>query len=195
MNLDNLQYAHLMHAVSHDINLGAQFYIQQSWIAQSLLSYGTEEQKAQWLPGLATGQMKGAFALAEEASGSDHANMTCRATPGRNGSFELRGSKTWVSLAEEADFFLLFCKVPIADGQQDFGAMIDKLPWTKHMPGPQPIPRVSVCFSTLMHASKLFYPLIRRASTRRNAQPPLLFRGRRPESQLRTRSTRDVSLR
>ncbi len=70
------------------------------------LQWGTEEQRQRWLPKLATGQRVGGFALTEPNAGSDAINISTRAV--RDGdSYILNGEKTWISLADYADQFLV----------------------------------------------------------------------------------------
>lgn len=72
----------------------------------TLLQWGTSEQKSRWLPKLATGERLGAFGLTEPSAGSDAINIKTRAK--RDGdSYVLNGEKTWISLADYADQFLV----------------------------------------------------------------------------------------
>jgi len=72
----------------------------------TLLQWGTEEQRQRWLPALAKGDRVGAFGLTEPNAGSDAINILTRAR--RDGdSYVLNGEKTWISLADYADQFLV----------------------------------------------------------------------------------------
>ncbi len=74
--------------------------------SMTILQWGTKEQKERWLPGLAKGDKVGAFGLTEPNAGSDAINISTRAK--RDGdSYVLNGSKTWISLADYADQFLV----------------------------------------------------------------------------------------
>lgn len=76
----------------------------------TLLQWGTEEQRERWLPKLATGQLIGAFGLTEPNAGSDAANLQTKAR--RDGDFYvLNGEKTWISLADYADQFLVIARL------------------------------------------------------------------------------------
>lgn len=82
----------------------------------TLMQWGTEEQKARWLPDLATGKKIAGFALTEPNAGSDAANI--RTTAIRDGDgYVLNGSKTWISLANFADQFLVIAR--LAGGSED----------------------------------------------------------------------------
>jgi glutaryl-CoA dehydrogenase (non-decarboxylating) len=72
----------------------------------TLLQWGSPEQKRRWLPDLASGEKVGAYALTEPNAGSDAVNIRARAV--RDGaSYVLNGEKTWISLADYADRFLV----------------------------------------------------------------------------------------
>jgi alkylation response protein AidB-like acyl-CoA dehydrogenase len=77
-----------------------------------LVYFGTEEQKARYLPRLASGELIGAYALTEPQSGSDAlaARTTATLTPdGRH--YELNGQKMWITNGGFADLFTIFAKV------------------------------------------------------------------------------------
>lgn len=76
----------------------------------TLLQWGTEEQKERWLPELASGKRVGAFGLTEPNAGSDAINI--RTTARREGDhYVLNGEKTWISLADYADQFLVIARM------------------------------------------------------------------------------------
>lgn len=77
--------------------------------SMTLLQWGTEEQKQKYLVPQAKGEKIGAFGLTEPNAGSDVAAMKSAAR--REGDFYiLNGSKTWISLCDYADNFLIFAK-------------------------------------------------------------------------------------
>jgi glutaryl-CoA dehydrogenase (non-decarboxylating) len=76
----------------------------------TLMQWGTEAQKQRWLPKLATGERVGAFGLTEPDAGSDAVNL--RTTARRDGDdYILNGEKTWISLADYADQFLVIARL------------------------------------------------------------------------------------
>jgi alkylation response protein AidB-like acyl-CoA dehydrogenase len=86
-----------------------------------ILYFGTEEQKQKYIPKLATGEMKGAYALTEPGSGSDALAAKTTATPSADGaSYALNGQKIWITNAGFADVFTVFAKI---DGDK-FSAFI-----------------------------------------------------------------------
>lgn len=75
--------------------------------SMTLLQWGTEEQKQKYLVPQAQGEKIGAFGLTEPNAGSDVAAM--KSTAKRDGDdYILNGSKTWISLCDVADHFLIF---------------------------------------------------------------------------------------
>ena len=77
--------------------------------AQGIVIDGTDEQKARWLPQLASGEIVGAFALTEPASGSDAASLATRAE--RSGDhYVLNGSKRFITNAPEAGIFTVMAR-------------------------------------------------------------------------------------
>ena len=75
----------------------------------AILAGGSPEQKAKYLPGLASGDLRGALSLTEPQSGSDVAGIKTRARRDGNG-FRLNGSKIWCTNAGMADFVLVAAK-------------------------------------------------------------------------------------
>jgi alkylation response protein AidB-like acyl-CoA dehydrogenase len=64
--------------------------------ANVLEAHGTDEQRARWLPRLATGELRGCLSLSESDAGSDTRNIQCRAT--RDGDeYVITGTKMWVT--------------------------------------------------------------------------------------------------
>src|SRR4051812_32093278 len=76
-----------------------------------LLCFGSETQKAKYLPGLVSGETIGAYALSESSAGSDALSAKARAVPQPDGSFLLTGEKMWISNGGFADLFVVFAKV------------------------------------------------------------------------------------
>ncbi|WP_431232155.1 acyl-CoA dehydrogenase family protein [Mycolicibacterium psychrotolerans] len=74
-----------------------------------LLAFGTDEQRARWLPGMLSGEQIGAYSLSEPQAGSDAAALQCKATP-TDGGYILNGSKAWITHGGRADFYNLFAR-------------------------------------------------------------------------------------
>ena len=78
--------------------------------------YGTQEQKAKYLPKLASGEWLSAYALSEASAGSDAMNIRTTAKLSSDGkNYLLNGEKMWISNAGMADLFTIFAKI---DGEQ-----------------------------------------------------------------------------
>jgi alkylation response protein AidB-like acyl-CoA dehydrogenase len=84
----------------------------QSMIATPLVKWGTSEQREQWLPPLARGQIIGAFALTEPEVGSDIQSLATVYRPSdREDVLILNGEKKWITCGQFADVFLVFGKL------------------------------------------------------------------------------------
>jgi alkylation response protein AidB-like acyl-CoA dehydrogenase len=78
-------------------------------VGKSLLAYGTEDQKRQWLTRIATGESLGCFGLTEPDTGSDAASLKTRAT--RDGDdYVLDGQKMFITNGTWADVCLVFAR-------------------------------------------------------------------------------------
>ncbi|MFV1878342.1 acyl-CoA dehydrogenase family protein [Nioella sp.] len=77
--------------------------------AHYIIAYGTEEQKARWLPKLASGEMVGAIAMTEPGTGSDLQAVRTTAVPDGN-EYLVNGSKTFITNGGSADLLLLVAK-------------------------------------------------------------------------------------
>ncbi len=84
---------------------------------------GTDEQKARWLPGLASGEQLCAYALTEAGSGSDSAAM--RSTARREGdTYVLNGSKRFITNASVASVYTVFAKTDPDAGHSGISAFV-----------------------------------------------------------------------
>ena len=66
-------------------------------VAYMLKQHGTEEQKAKYLPRMATGDIRGAFSMSEPHCGSDVAAITSKAVANADGDYVLSGQKMWLT--------------------------------------------------------------------------------------------------
>ena len=89
-----------------------------------IVYFGTEEQKKKYLPGLASGELVGAYALSESSSGSDALNCRSRAVLSADGKhYLLNGEKMWITNAGFADLFIVFAKV---DGEKFTAFIVER---------------------------------------------------------------------
>ena len=84
--------------------------VQGSLAMSAIHKYGSEEQKQQWLPGMAKGELVGCFALTEPQGGSDPAAMTTVARRDGDG-WVIDGAKRWIGLASLADVAVVWARV------------------------------------------------------------------------------------
>jgi acyl-CoA dehydrogenase len=85
--------------------------------------FGTDEQRASWLPRTRAGTAIAAFALTEAASGSDVANIATSARRDATG-YVLEGEKTWISNGGIADVYVVFARTGEAPGARGLSAFI-----------------------------------------------------------------------
>ena len=83
--------------------------VQSSLVMHPIHAYGSEAQRAKYLPRLATGEIIGCFGLTEPDAGSDPGSMATRARA-VDGGYLLTGTKTWISNAPVADVFVVWAK-------------------------------------------------------------------------------------
>ena len=89
-----------------------------------IVYFGTEDQKKQYLPRLATAEMIGAYALTESGSGSDALGAKTKAVLSEDGKhYVLNGQKMWITNAGFADVFCVFAKV---DGEKFTAFIVER---------------------------------------------------------------------
>ncbi len=79
-------------------------------LARALVRGGTEAQKQNWLPRLASGEVMAAVAVTEPDFGSDVAGVTVTASPLGGGGWVINGTKTWSTFAARADVVMLLAR-------------------------------------------------------------------------------------
>jgi alkylation response protein AidB-like acyl-CoA dehydrogenase len=84
-------------------------------VGSILTRHGTEEQRERWLPGIAAGTTRVAFAITEPDAGTNSHNLSTAATP-TNGGYALRGTKTYISGVEDSQAILVVARKREADG-------------------------------------------------------------------------------
>ena len=92
-------------------------------LSEQLMDHGTEEQKRTWLPRMARGETRFAFAVTEPNTGSDVAAIRTMAV--RDGDdYVINGSKTYISGVTSADALLLGCKTKADAGNKGISVII-----------------------------------------------------------------------
>jgi len=90
--------------------------VQSSLVIHPIYTYGSDEQRDKYLPGLVSGDLIGCFGLTEPDAGSDPAGMKTRAEK-IEGGYRLRGAKMWISNAPIADVFVVWAKSEAHDNK------------------------------------------------------------------------------
>jgi len=88
-------------------------------------AWGSEAQKARWLPRMARGEAVGCFGLTEPGSGSDPASMQTRARVDGDG-FRLDGAKAWITNGSVADVAVVWAKVGDGDARSIRGFLVER---------------------------------------------------------------------
>ena len=97
---------------------GIGYSLHNEIVAPYIERYGTEAQKAQYLPKMASGEMIGAIAMSEPAAGSDLQGIKTTALQQADGSYLLNGSKTFITNGWHADLVIVVAKTnPAAGGK------------------------------------------------------------------------------
>jgi acyl-CoA dehydrogenase len=92
------------------LSLRSMFGTNNGIAGQVLVGFGTDAQKAAWLPGIASGRIVASFALTEPGAGSDPAGLrTCAVQDGDG--WVLDGNKRFITNATEAGLFVVFAKI------------------------------------------------------------------------------------
>ncbi len=140
--LDPISYVLVMAEISAaDASHGTIVSVNNSLYGVPLLSFGTEEQKRQFLTPVASGQVNGAYALTEPQSGSDARAMRSRAVLSDDGSYyTINAKKSWITSGPVARYLILFAQTIGADGNSSgisaflIDAEVDGFQRGKHEP-------------------------------------------------------------
>ncbi|GAC1382627.1 MAG: acyl-CoA dehydrogenase family protein [Marmoricola sp.] len=89
-------------------------------VAYLLMQHGTEEQKAKYLPRMATGEVRGAFSMSEPGLGSDVSAVSTKATKQADGSYSITGQKMWLTNGATSTLVALLTKT--GQGNEPSGA-------------------------------------------------------------------------
>jgi alkylation response protein AidB-like acyl-CoA dehydrogenase len=110
LDLDHPTYLLVLEELARgDASVALSVAIHNGPVPAVLLAHGSGEQKARWLPQLASGEVLGAFALTESAAGSDAGAVSCQARPVGDG-WLLDGSKRWLTNGARAGLVVTFAR-------------------------------------------------------------------------------------
>jgi acyl-CoA dehydrogenase family member 9 len=111
IGLSNAGYARVLSQSSrHDSSVSLTIGAHSSIGMKGILLFGTPEQRARYLPKLASGEMIAAFCLTESGAGSDAASIRTRAEKRADGGYTLNGEKIWITNGGIADLYTVFAR-------------------------------------------------------------------------------------
>ena len=126
-------------------------------VAPYIAHYGTPEQKARYLPRMANGEMIGAIAMSEPAAGSDLQGIKTTATVQPDGSYLLKGSKTFITNGWHADLVIVVAKTHPAAGAKGTSLLLVE----RGMPGFSVGKRLNKLGLKAQDTSELFFDDVR----------------------------------
>jgi alkylation response protein AidB-like acyl-CoA dehydrogenase len=123
LDLDKVSALVVSERMARSASLGAAYGAQANLTIIPLVLFGTDAQKAKYLPGLVSGETVGAYCLSESGSGSDALAARTRASKQADGSWVLNGEKMWITNGGFADVFIVFAQ---ADGDQFTAFIVER---------------------------------------------------------------------
>ncbi len=109
LGLPATTYAKIVMRISRDWMAVTGIFNSHLMLALAIEKFGTEGQKQEWLPKLASGEIRGGLALTEPDAGTDLQGIRMTARPQGNG-YVINGTKTWISNGVEGHCFALLVK-------------------------------------------------------------------------------------
>ncbi len=108
--------------------------------AELIIAGGTDEQKAQWLPKLASAEILPTAVFTEPNTGSDLGSLRTRAAKDENGDYKITGNKTWITHAARTHVMTLLARTdPTTDNHRGLSMFLaEKTPGTDAEPFPTP---------------------------------------------------------
>jgi len=136
---------------------GIGYSLHSEIVAPYIAHYGTPEQKARFLPRMASGEMIGAIAMSEPAAGSDLQGIKTTATIQPDGSYLLKGSKTFITNGWHADLVIVVAKTNPAAGAKGTSLLLVE----RGMPGFSVGKRLNKMGLKAQDTSELFFDDVR----------------------------------
>lgn len=122
--MDFISYIIAIHELSKvSATVGVILSVHTSVGTNPILFFGTEEQKARFIPKLAKGEYLGAFGLTEPSAGSDAANLKTTALK-QGDHYRLNGSKVFITNGGAADTYVVFASTDPSAGRRGISAFI-----------------------------------------------------------------------
>lgn len=129
--MDTVAYALVMMELAKwDASAAVMVSVNNSLVCWGIETYGNEEQKAKYLPKLATGEWIGSFCLSEPEAGSDATQQKTTAVD-MGDHYLLNGTKNWITNAGHADVFLVIAQTDVEKRHKGINCLIVE----KGMPG------------------------------------------------------------
>lgn len=124
LGLDKVSSAYVGESISLLPSFGASLGAHTTIGTLPIVFFGTAEQRAKYLPKLATGELIAAYCLTEPAAGSDALSAKTKATLSEDGThYILKGQKMWITNGGFADVFIIFAKV---DGEKFTAFIVER---------------------------------------------------------------------
>ena len=111
-------------ALAYHSGLAEFAFAMQGLASGPIMLAGSEELKQKYLPKISRGEMIGAFAISEPDAGSDVRNIRAEARLAGD-RFEISGTKSWISNAGLADFYVTFCSYRVGEERRSVALIVD----------------------------------------------------------------------
>ncbi len=127
--MDYMSYAIIVEELSRGCaSTGVLVSAHSSLATWPIINFGSQEQKAKYLPKLATGEMIGCFCLSEPDAGSDAASLTTFAED-KGDYYLLNGTKNWITNGKQAGLAIVFAKTEKTEDHRGMSAFIVETAW------------------------------------------------------------------
>lgn len=110
LEMDNISLGLLHEEVGRGCSSVRSLLTVHGMISLSIVKWGSEQQREEWLPRLSSGDILGAFGLTEPSSGSDAKSIETTAVLDGD-EYVINGKKKWITIGQIANLFLVFAKV------------------------------------------------------------------------------------
>jgi alkylation response protein AidB-like acyl-CoA dehydrogenase len=122
--VDTLSYALIIEQLSRACaGFAIMISVHNSLVVKAIENFGTEEQKQEYLPKLASGEIIGAYSLSEPNSGTDAGSLQCQAIADGD-NYIFNGTKSWVTSAGMAGLFVVFALTDPEKGPKGISAIL-----------------------------------------------------------------------
>lgn len=122
VGLGRLDAVLIMEALAYGCPSTAAFISIHNMVSWMIDHYGTDDQRAKWLPGLATMELIGSYCLTESSSGSDAGSLRTKAKKD-NKNYILNGSKAFISGGGESEIYVVMVRTG-EDGPRGISALV-----------------------------------------------------------------------